>query len=222
MIAMADKILLLVRHGESASNAGFPTEDPVSNPLTLRGTEQVHRFAKIWAQADRPDLIVTSRYLRAQQTADPFCAKFHNVPCEEWRVEEFTQLSPDRYHGTTFKERLPHVHAYWERRDPHFCDGHGAETYGTFLERVHALFHRVLTRRERYTVVFTHGHFMQAALYQTLTATEPRVCAEEMDAFRKFATAVPIPNLGMLAFRHDSEFGEQAWSAAKLWRYPSV
>jgi broad specificity phosphatase PhoE len=215
---MSGKILILVRHGESASNAGLPTADPGSYSLTQHGHEQARRFANIWSMADRPDLIVTSRYTRTQETAAPFLTKFHSVPNETWNVQEFSQLSPEQYNGT----RVPHVQAYWARRDPHFCDGPGAETYSSFLERVHGFFHQVLTRRERYIVVFTHGHFMQQALYQTLAATEPRACAEEMDAFRAFATGLPIPNLGMLCFRHDWEFVDHAWSISKLWRYPSI
>ena len=55
--------VLLIRHGESESNAGFPTPNPESVDLTNRGHQQAREVSKYLLQALLiPDLIVTSSY----------------------------------------------------------------------------------------------------------------------------------------------------------------
>lgn len=87
------KVLLLVRHGQSTGNVNLPTQDHASIPLTALGEEQAKRLStRIDA---RPDLIVTSSFRRAQQTAEPLRERFPDVPVEVWpETAEFTYLSP--------------------------------------------------------------------------------------------------------------------------------
>lgn len=78
----------LIRHAESAANAGAVTADPASIPLTPRGHDQAHSISKAFAAA--PELIVCSPFLRVQQSAAPTLARFATVPVETWPVQEFT------------------------------------------------------------------------------------------------------------------------------------
>src|SRR5271170_2253647 len=119
--------LYLVRHAESASNAGLLTEQPGTYPITAQGQAQAERFAASWGEP--PDLIVTSPYVRTQMTAEPFRKRFPDVPHEIWQVQEWTFLCPDHYKGTTFESRKPHVRKFWERNDPAYRDGSGAESF---------------------------------------------------------------------------------------------
>ncbi|WP_409262938.1 phosphoglycerate mutase family protein [Pseudomonas putida] len=59
------KHVKLIRHGESAANAGEPTRDHASTPLTAKGMEQDHMV--VHSHTSPPDLIVAS----------PFCAPNH-------------------------------------------------------------------------------------------------------------------------------------------------
>jgi len=59
----------LIRHGQSESNAGLPSADWQGIPLTELGHQQAARIAGVFT--DPPKLIVSSPYLRAQQTAQP-------------------------------------------------------------------------------------------------------------------------------------------------------
>lgn len=61
------KRIWLIRHGESIANAGEATDDHKSIPLSELGLKQAQALALQIPK--RPDLIVTSPYLRAQQTA---------------------------------------------------------------------------------------------------------------------------------------------------------
>ena len=64
----------LIRHGQSESNAGLPSADWQGIPLTELGHQQAERIAEVFA--DPPQLIVSSPYLRAQQTAQPTIARY--------------------------------------------------------------------------------------------------------------------------------------------------
>jgi probable phosphoglycerate mutase len=153
--------VLLVRHGESVANAGGRTTDHVFNPLTELGHTQAKKLAD---HLDcRPTLFVVSPFQRAQQTAEPLRERFPDVPVEEWPIHEFTFLEPSRYSNSTEEERHPHVKAYWERQDPGFADGPGAESFTQFLDRARDAISRLAKASPGGCVVlFTHGFFMQA------------------------------------------------------------
>lgn len=116
-----------IRHGESASNAGAATVDTNSTPLTALGREQAFTVRDSFTAA--PDLIVTSPFLRARQTAELTQQRFPDVPVEVWPVEELTFLEPARYAGTTAEQRRPWVAVYWQAADPFSVDGPGAELF---------------------------------------------------------------------------------------------
>jgi broad specificity phosphatase PhoE len=183
--------ILLVRHGESESNAGFVTEDAGSALLTPLGERQAEAVAARLTVA--PALIVVSPYQRARLTAAPTLAQFPGVPVETWPVEEFTYLAPASYRGSTVRERGPAVEAYWDAADPHRSEGVGAESFADFMARV------VETRRrlEQYgrgpIVVFSHKKFINGLLW-TWLAGIPSMSARRMTRFRHFDQSMPIRN----------------------------
>ena len=124
---------VFVRHGQSTGNAGLPCDDLATIELTELGWSQARQVAEDWQE--RPALIVTSPYLRTQQTAAPTIERFPDVPVEVWPIEEFTYLQPSRWNGTRSAERMPHLERYWAGADPAYCDGEGAESFGTLLRR---------------------------------------------------------------------------------------
>src|SRR5262245_37165828 len=93
------KQVWLIRHGESVGNAGLATSEPATIPLTRKGIEQTLRLVDSFRQT--PSLIVTSPYIRTQQSAEPTIRRFPMVPREQWEVQEFTYLTPARYKDTT-------------------------------------------------------------------------------------------------------------------------
>src|SRR5262245_8811627 len=92
------KNVWLIRHAESEGNAGLVTSQPDTIPLTRKGGEQALRLANSFTQA--PTLIVTSPFIRTQQSAKPTIERFPAVRREQWQVQEFTHLSPARYRDT--------------------------------------------------------------------------------------------------------------------------
>jgi len=113
--------IFIVRHAQSAANAGGRTADTATIPITDTGVSQAQCLADL--VSDRPVLIAISRYLRTAQTAGPLLRRRVGVPVEQWRVEEFTYLDTTSYAWTTHAERKGLRDAYWRRCEPQWVDG---------------------------------------------------------------------------------------------------
>jgi 2,3-bisphosphoglycerate-dependent phosphoglycerate mutase len=185
---------LLIRHGESKSNVGLPTSCPKLVELTGKGLKQAEDIAHILKSRPAPELIVTSSYLRTQQTAKPTKLAFPFVLVEEWPVHEFTYLSPSYWNeDTTLKERQPLVDAYWQTCNPSYVDGPGSESFEQFIERVREVKLRLKSTGLDKIVVFSHEQFISALLW--LSKRDPGdLSSETMMDFRAFLKAHPIPN----------------------------
>jgi probable phosphoglycerate mutase len=154
--------VLLVRHAESRANAGLAaTASPANIPLSEFGQLQAKAFSLQIPIA--PLRIVCSPFLRARQTAEPTSIRF-KVPIDIWPIQEFTYLSPDRCVNTNVADRRYWVKQYWERADPSFVDGPGAESFSDFFSRVKAAVSKLdtLLRHAKYSVLFGHGQFITA------------------------------------------------------------
>ena len=189
------KTIWLIRHAESSANAGFASATPKSTPITERGRQQSELLAQSFCE--KPDLIITSAYIRTKQTAEPTIQRFSQVAQEEWPVEEYTYLEPSRYSNTTMAERKPFVEEYWKRGDPFYQDGHGAETFAQFIERVQNVLGLLQTRQETNIFVFTHGYFIRAVVW-TLLQTSKAVDAKAMNSFHLFFESIELPNTGII------------------------
>src|SRR2546423_287087 len=124
---MLTKTVWFIRHAQSEANSELPTNQPSEIRLTPLGKAQAQHLAQCFVES--PFLIVTSPFSRTKETAEPTCQRFPTVRCEEWPIEEFTYLEPSRYVGTTAVQRRPMVQAYWDRSDPFYVDGRGAESF---------------------------------------------------------------------------------------------
>ena len=195
--------IILVRHGESVANAGGKTADHATNPLTPFGRAQSRDFSE---RLDcRPTLLVTSPFLRAQQSAEPLRQRFPDVPVEEWLIQEFTFLDPSRHRNTSEMDRQPYVRTYWQRHDPAYIDGLGAESFTLFLDRTREAIHRLVNRNPGGCIImFTHGFFMQA--FRLVVLFPNATDAELMSNFLRFHLVNLIQNTDSLEFEgHDGK-----------------
>jgi len=194
--------IILVRHGQSVTNAGGRAADQVSNPLTELGRAQARDFPE---RLDcKPTLFITSPFLRARQTSEPLRQRFPDVPVEEWPIQEFSFLNPALHRGTSEADRELHVVGYWQREDPAYIESPDAESFTLFLDRAREAIRRLVTRdlatRDHggCIVIFTHGFFMQAIRLVLLfpNATD----AELMANFQRFHLLNLIENVDTLEF----------------------
>lgn len=185
------KNVRLIRHGESAANAGEPTKDHASIPLTAKGLEQARMVAQSITNA--PGLILASPFLRAQATAQATTALYPGAAFEIWPIHEFTYLAPARCVDTTLAQRRGWVDAYWERSDPVFSDGEGAESFCDLVERAIEFLDRLKKQSANEIVVITHGQFMNTVRW-LLERRPQEINSEAMLDWRQYESANHVPN----------------------------
>lgn len=192
--------VLLIRHGESESNVGWPSTKPTELvPLTALGQRQSEAVA---IAVPPPDLIVTSPYLRSQQTALPTRQRFPDCPQVEWPVQEFDYVVlPPQISDRT--EILQLCRAYWQRRDPFYRDGAEAESFAGLMQRVAHLFQQVRQLEGKTVLVFSHSGFIRAVLWAGLMP-QVEVTPKGMEQYRNFIQSVRVPN-GAIVTLHQNQ-----------------
>jgi broad specificity phosphatase PhoE len=205
--AWAVKHVRLIRHGESAANAGEPSLDHTTIPLTPLGIEQSHLVARSFTHA--PALIVASPFSRAQATAMATVAAFPATQLETWPIHEFTYLEPARCANTTVAQRRNWVEAYWAKSDPALRDGEGAESFLDFIFRVQSFLDQLAEHPARDVAVFSHGQFINAVAW--LIERKPEtVDGRAMAEWREYEITNHVPNCrGYLLTRHPADPGWQ-------------
>lgn len=185
----------LIRHGESLSNAGGETTDPAMIPLSPTGERQADVVARVFD--DAPELIVTSPFLRAAQTAQATVNRFPSVPVERWPIQEFTYLGSLHDRPTTGAERQPLVEAYWAAADPHYVDDEESESFVDVHARAAGFLARLSERDSGTVAAFTHGLFMRVVLWVIIAGDQPPT-ADSMRRFYTFRTTYLIPNCSIV------------------------
>jgi broad specificity phosphatase PhoE len=188
--AVPPALTWLVRHGQSASNAGLPAVGHAEVPLTALGHRQAREVAgRIGRQ---PDLLIVSPFLRAHETAVPIRERWPGTPCEVWPIQELTYLSPARCRGTTADIRRPWIEAYWRRCDPDYLDGADAESFGAFMARLGDFRRRLSALGGSFVVAVGHGQFFRAYLWAR--NRDFAVAPQWMREYRQVETAQPMAN----------------------------
>ncbi len=204
------KHVRLIRHGESAANAGEASSDHASIPLTPKGVEQAHLVAGSFAQA--PDLIVASPFTRAHSTAMATAAVFPHVPFEIWPIQEFTYLEPARCTGTTVADRREWVEAYWAKADQGFTDGEGAESFLDFIARAQSFLKCLAEHPAQHVVAYSHGQFINAVAW--LIERKPLgIDGGAMVDWREYEVANHVPNCGECQLSKDPD--EAGWRVSR-------
>jgi broad specificity phosphatase PhoE len=81
-------------------------------------------------------MVVMSRFVRAQQTAAPYCQRFNHDARIDPELDEFSIIDPALIEGLDGAQRKPFVNAYWAEPDLHRRLGESADTFAEFVERV--------------------------------------------------------------------------------------
>ena len=151
----------LIRHTETNCNPNVWCTNIRDIQLTDNGKQRAIDIAEKVTR--RPDLIITSPFLRSIDTAKPLHNKWPDVPCEQWSIQEFIYLSPGKYATKTIIDRNNAKKEYWQHASPTFCDGEDAESFLDFTGRLKS-FHKQLLAQKGFVVVFGHGLFLKAFL----------------------------------------------------------
>lgn len=216
--------VFLVRHGESQSNAGLATPDPVKVELTSLGHMEAKQVAAFLKKRTPLNLVVTSPYLRTKQTASHTRQLFPTTAVEEWEVQEFTYLSSMHQEQSTTEDRKPLVEIYWAMGEPSFMDGSSypyfilrpySESFKAFIGRVQAFIRRLkeVDNRCENIAVFSHEQFIAAVLW-CIEHGSAEITSDTMQAFRHFFNQNRLPNGGIVELKIRRSHDE--------WRYELI
>lgn len=166
-------------------------------PLSPLGMEQAQRLAKFLTV--NPARVLTSSYLRARQTAEPFCERVGMTPEVHPLLHEFSALDSDLVAGMLGAERRPVADAYWKASDPAARHGPLAETFAEFNSRVAGFVAEMPSLPDR-TVMFGHGIWFGLLCWQ-LQGFEASNLAG-MREFRAFQRGMAMPNCAVYSIEN--------------------
>lgn len=180
-----------VRHGQSEANAGGITQPNAEIQLTELGHEQA-RFVASMLPVETP-LILTSEFIRTEQTAQYLAARANAVMQSEPLLNEFSSLChTTTIEGLNGEQRKPIAAKYWEDSDPHHVTGSTAESFIQTASRVEQFHLNRLNELPNQNVVFGHGMWFGMLAWQMLGFGFSD--SWSMRAFRRYQTGMPMPN----------------------------
>lgn len=107
--------------------------------------------------------------------------------------QEFTYLQPARCVNTTVAQRKDRVIEYWDRADPLYIDGDGAESFAAFIGRARSFLRPLADNPHRRIAVFSHGQFLNAVAW--LIERKPsKIDGQAMSDWRAYEMANPVEN----------------------------
>lgn len=199
--------IYFIRHGESVANAGGVTMAHAIIPLSPLGVAQAATVADILDV--EPSKVLVSKYLRARDTAQPFCDKVGCPADVHPLLHEFSALDAATLEGMTGAQRRPIADAYWKTADPGVRMGPQADTFLEFNVRV-AEFMAELPRLPDQCVLFGHGIWFGLLCWKLLGFSADD--SQGMKAFRRFQTGLPMPN-GAVYVLEGSRTRRWSWHA---------
>lgn len=130
--------LLLVRHGETDSNAEGRSQgrlDQARNALNARGRRQVTALAVLLAEY-APAAIYSSPSGRAQATAAAVAERLRLPVIVDARLAELDHGDLDGLTGVEMREKAPEFLLRWRDEDPTYLRVPGGETMGEAQARM--------------------------------------------------------------------------------------
>lgn len=199
----SSQTVLFIRHGKSETHAGKVAASSKRVPLTQEGKVQAKFIADRLER--KPDLIVSSPYLRAWQTAGPTIRRFPKAPCKVWLdVQEFAYLGLLDGIPSSKEDRRELVEEYWTECNPSWnynCEE--SESFTQFIQRTKTALDRLQKQKEfRFIVIFTHEQFIRAAQGLLEGWLKPAPDPANMWQFWQRLEKSPLP-FGAMQVMHD-------------------
>ena len=222
--------LWIVRHGESAGNvarqaayaANLPVIDiagrDVDVPLSPLGEEQSRVLGRWFAaQPERPDVVLTSPYLRARRTAelihedggfDPAPAAF--VVDERLREKEFGVL--DRLTGLGIKQRYPDQVEFRRSLGKFYHRPPGGESWCDVILRLRGALDTILLQYAGGRVLIVgHQVVVLCMRYLLENMTEQQILEIDADS--------DVANCSLTEYAHDPSLGRNGGLALQRYNF---
>lgn len=225
-------LLYIVRHGESAGNvardaavaAGRPMIDlatrDVDVPLSALGEEQAYVLGKWFAALgadERPNVILTSPYLRARHTADLIVGtaglpkdSYSLVVDERLREKEFGIL--DRLTGVGIRDRFPEQAEFRRLLGKFYHRPPGGESWCDVILRLRSAVEMI--SREycgQRVLIVSHSVVVLCLRYLLEHMTEDEILAIDR--------AEEIANCSVTLYRHNPSLGPRGNLSLELFNF---
>lgn len=140
----------------------------------------------------QPPRILSSPFIRALDTAEPYAKRMQVKIEQEPLLQEFDMIDPVLISGMDQAQRRPIADAFWNEGDPTKRMGEQAESFGQFASRVSAFMADRLPLLPDGTVCFGHGIWIGMVAWNLLGFGADT--SDDMRRFRRFQTGLPLPN----------------------------
>jgi|GEM_PF-2677515 len=193
--------VILVRHGHTTGNAGKQTSGFAEILLEETGHKQAQLVAdEIIKNYGVKGIghIITTPYLRAQQTAEPLVARTGRTPLIQPNWREITYLQPSAADGKTYEDRAALRDIFWSATslNPDYRDEGEVrlDSANSFLDRVRSSLGTLTTLAaagDGAVVVYAHEFPISAALNMAQGKTDSEIIT---DMVRLQKPSPPIAN----------------------------
>jgi len=166
-----EKLVYFIRHGESTQNFGNVFQGPDS-VLTERGKKQA-QFVADRTRSLGAEVVLTSPFIRARETAQTIVAATHLPLVEELLFREFsppTSLIGKPRNTEEGRNYIRKLQANLTNPEWRYAD---EENYFDLHTRAITALQHLLERPEHKIIVVTHAAFMRALLTAMMTEGEP-------------------------------------------------
>lgn len=153
----------LIRHGESEGNVGRVSSTTSSSDLTILGETQAKTISKSISKP--PNIIISSEFLRAKNTAKPAIEKFPKVKVLEWPIHEFIYLPPGFYNNKSLYYRIPKAILYWLRGNADNNYNNSSESFNSLIQRTHDFYSNLIKLNSDFTLVYSHLWFIRSFIW---------------------------------------------------------
>jgi probable phosphoglycerate mutase len=224
--------LWLVRHGQSQGNvardaaheAGLHTIDidmrDVDVPLSDLGHAQAEAAGRWFAalpKDERPEVILSSPYIRARQTAQAICdagglagGEARSIIDERLREREFGVF--DRLTGLGIREKFPEEAAHRRRLGKFYHRAPGGESWADVILRLRSALNTInIQYPDRRVLVVCHQVVVLCMRYILEALDEAQILAIDREA--------EILNCGICAFDFEPDENKLCKPKLTLWNY---
>ena len=188
------KKIYLVRHGQSTSNAGGDAQPNADIELTDLGYEQAQAVSEwlVESLGDMVNTIKVSKFIRTQQTAQPYLNCMNRTATIMDTLFEFDYVSFAETEGTSLDFRVDEANDFWLDNTPEQTHGDDSESYQHFYDRVAQALKDFNTLPAGNHIMFTHGLWISMLIWQILG--QPSYSNLHMRKFRQFEMAIRAKN----------------------------
>lgn len=195
------KTIYLVRHAQSESNAGVSIRPNHLISITEQGQQQAQDVAQwLVEHIPNPTRVFVSKFIRTQQTAQPYLEKIQQESHILDDLYEFNYLDFKTIEQLNHQQLRQKAEEFWQKNDIFYRDSEQSDSYAHFVQRVKNVRQSLENLPNGHYVVFTHGTWLGMLMWQLLQLNEEKIL--NMQQFLKFEFAIRPKNCDVFMLQY--------------------